>query len=417
MAVSKTLVVAQTGGPTAVINSTLAGIIDEARLWPEIEEVIGCINGFNGLFNHGLVRLSGLTSGQLNNLRNTPGIFLGSSRILLTPEHLNQIVSLLAGLQTGYFLLIGGNGTMFAADSIAEKAGESGLNMQVLGVPKTVDNDIMGMDHTPGYGSAARYVAQATLDVGLDLWSMRTFEQVRIIEVMGRNVGWLAAAASLAKGVGNGAPHLTYLPEAPFDENEFIEDVDRIVRQLGYAVVVVGEGIKDRHNNSIGNMPFADVEFGSQVFGGAAAYLADKVSRVLKIRARAQDLGMVQRCFSPVRSEVDEQEAYLTGRAAVKAAVAGLGGNMVGISGIAAPADGEFFTVPLSEVGGKERKVPAEFYDQQARQVTKEFIEWLRPLLGQWKPEYLLLDKLDLVFNLKSGLSQGGEFLISRSGL
>lgn len=394
MAVSKTLVIAQTGGPTAVINSTLAGIIDEARCWPEIEEVIGCENGFHGLFSRRLVRLSGLTSGQLNSLRNTPGIFLGSSRILLTPDHFNQILSRLAELRTGYFLQIGGNGTMFAAGSIAGKAREAGLKMQIIGVPKTVDNDIVGMDHTPGFGSAARYVVQAMLDVGLDLWSMRTFEQVRIIEVMGRNVGWLAAAAGLAKGDGNGAPHLIYLPEVPFDENEFIEDVDKVVQQLGYAAVVVGEGIRDKHNNSIGNMPFADVEFGSQVFGGAAAYLANKVSRALKIRARAQDLGMVQRCFSPVRSEVDEQEAYLTGRAAVKAAVAGLGGNMVSISGITTPADPEFFTLPLSEVGGKEKKVPGEFYDQRIKQVTKEFTAWLKPLIGPWNPDYLRLENL-----------------------
>lgn len=383
------LVVAQTGGPTAVINSTLAGIIEEAQGHGEIGDIIGLQCGFEGLLNDQLVYLRGMTNDQLRRLRNTPGAFLGCSRMHLTGGIIKQIVERLCALKAKYFLQIGGNGTMFAAHMIEEAAREAGYCLQVIGVPKTVDNDIVGMDHTPGYGSAAKYVAQATLDIGIDLHAMRTFEQVRIVEVMGRNVGWLAAASGLARLSGHDLPHLIYLPEHPFNEQEFLDQVHAVVKRLGYALVVVGEGIKDEHGNCIGNRPFADIKTGSRVFGGAAAYLADRVSRVLKIRVRAQDLGMVQRSFACMRSEVDELEAYLIGRAAVKAALAGLSGRMVNIKGIFTPGDVQYYALPLIEVGGREKTVPAHYYDVANRRVTDEFIRWLKPLVGNWEPEYL----------------------------
>lgn len=390
---SKTLVVAQTGGPSAVINSTLAGIIEEARLWPQIDQVIGCINGFHGLFGFNCVKLSEMTDDQLVMLRNTPGAFLGSSRMHLTEQHLSKVPDLLTDLQAGYYLQIGGNGTMYAAGVIDQVVKEAGYPIQVIGVPKTVDNDIVGMDHTPGYASAAKYVAQATLDIGIDLWSMRHFEQVRVVEVMGRNVGWLAAAAALAKSNKNEAPHLIYLPELPFDEEQFIDEVHDVVQKEGYAVAVIGEGIKDKHNNCIGSMPFADVKQGSQVYGGASFYLANRISEVLKIRARAQDLGIAQRCFGAVRSEIDEQEAYMIGRAAVKAAAAEMGGSMVDIFDMHDAL--RFSTVPLLDVGGREKKVPENFYNKQTKQVTEEFVSWLKPLIGEWNPKYLRLEHLD----------------------
>lgn len=388
---SQTLVVAQTGGPSAVINSTLAGIIEEARSWPEIKDVIGCVYGYHGLFGQNYVSLSGFDDELLKRLRNTPGAFLGSSRLPLTANHFAQIPALLDHLKAGYYLQIGGNGTMYAANLIAEEIKQAGRDIQVIGVPKTVDNDIILMDHTPGFASAARYVIQATLDNGVDLWSMRHFEQVRILEVMGRNVGWLAAASGFAQRNENEAPHLIYLPEIPFNEDEFIKDVQAVVQCLGYAVVVVGEGIKDEQGNSIGNNPFTDVNKGSQVFGGAASYLAAKVTQELKIRARAQDLGMVQRCFTPVRSELDEQEAYWVGRAAVRAAVAGQGGNMVYVEKLPAQELLQYQTLPLAMIGGKEKEIPEKFYNKQAKQVTAEFKAWLKPLLGQWHLQYLHL--------------------------
>ncbi|MEG6522775.1 diphosphate--fructose-6-phosphate 1-phosphotransferase [Desulfotomaculum sp. 1211_IL3151] len=388
---SQTLVVAQTGGPSAVINSTLAGIIEEARSWPEIKDVIGCVHGYHGLFGQNYISLSGFDDDLLKRLRNTPGAFLGSSRLPLTDNHFAQIPALLDDLKAGYYLQIGGNGTMYAANLIAEEIKQAGKDMQVIGVPKTVDNDIILMDHTPGFASAARYVIQATLDNGIDLWSMRHFEQVRILEVMGRNVGWLAAASGFAQRNEKEAPHLIYLPEIPFHEDEFIKDVQAVVQELGYAVVVVGEGIRDEQGNSIGNNPFTDVNKGSQVFGGAASYLAAKVTQELKIRARAQDLGMVQRCFTPVRSELDEQEAYWVGRAAVRAAVAGQGGNMVYVEKLAARELLPYQTLPLARIGGKEKEVPEKFYNKQAKHVTAEFKAWLKPLLGQWHLQYLHL--------------------------
>ena len=394
MSSAKNLIVAQTGGPSAVINSTLAGIIEEAGCWPEIKEVQGCINGFYGLLGEDFVNLSNTTAEQIQRLRNTPAAFLGSSRLHLTKEYFDRIPRIIAKQDAAYFLEIGGNGTMFAASTIQEQAKQAGLNLQVVGVPKTVDNDILEMDHTPGFGSAAKYVAQTTLDMGIDLWSMRTFEQVRILEVMGRNVGWLAAAAGLARQNEDDAPHLIYLPEVAFDEEAFMADLKQVYDRLGYAIVVIGEGIKDKQGIPVGTSPFANVQQGSQVFGGAAAYLADKVAKTLNIRARAQDLGMSQRCFTPVRSEVDEKEAYLVGRAAVRAAVAGMGGNMVKIAEDTTLSNLRFTTRPLAEVGGKEKQVPLHFYNQNTKQVTPEFIQWLKPLVGQWNPQYLRLEHI-----------------------
>ncbi|GAB6181372.1 6-phosphofructokinase [Desulfotomaculum defluvii] len=386
---SQRLVVAQLGGPSAVINSTLAGIIEEARSWPEIEDVIGCVYGYHGLLDQDYVSLAGFDGDSLKRLRNTPGAYLGSSRLPLTKNQFTQIPTLLDQLNASYYLQIGGNGTMYAANLISEEIKKAGKDIQVIGVPKTVDNDIVLMDHTPGFASAARYVIQATLDNGVDLRSMRHFEQVRILEVMGRNVGWLAAASGLAQRSEQEAPHLIYLPEVPFDEDEFIKDVQAVVHRLGYAVVVVGEGIKDKQGNSIGNNPFANINKGSQVFGGAAHYLADKVSRELKIRARAQDLGITQRCFSPIRSELDEQEAYWVGRAAVRAAVARQGGNMVCIEKLPIQGSLQYQTIPLAQVGGKEKEIPESYYNKQAKHVTEEFKAWLEPLLGQWHMKYL----------------------------
>lgn len=379
------LIVAQTGGPSAVINSTLAGIIAEARECGRIKQVFGSLCGLEGLLQGRLVDLTGLGAEQLDRLRRTPAAFLGSSRLALQEEDFPRLSGALKNFKADYFLQIGGNGTMFAAHLLAQAARGQGYDLQVIGVPKTVDNDIAGMDHTPGYGSAARYVAQVTLDLGMDLYSMRTFEQVRILEVMGRNVGWLAAASALGKKHSWQAPHLIYLPEQPLDVDEMVREVNAVYQAYGFAVVVVGEGVRSADGRPLGNRPFARIKQGSQVYGGAATYLASVLGERLGLRVRSQELGMAQRCFAAYRSPRDEEEAYQVGRAAVQAALLGQGDCMVRLEGP---------PLPLEEVGGREKKVPDSFYDNRSKQVTGEFVHWLAPLTGDIADNYFCLTEL-----------------------
>ncbi len=384
------LAVVQTGGSSAVINSTLAGIIQEGQKlgW----QVWGYPNAFEGLRKEQSYLLSELTEVELHRLRATPGAFLGSSRLFLTKEIFEEIPQKLAAQGMDILMMIGGNGTMYAAQRIQEIAGEQGLKLQVIGVPKTVDNDLVGMEYAPGFGSAARYIAQAVLDIGLDLEAMKTFEQVRIIEVMGRSAGWLAAASSLAKHGAATAPHLIYLPENPFDEAVFLQEIQAVYQKYGFAVAVVGEGIHDADGTPVGKLPFAELAAGSRIFGGASAYLADQVSQKLGLRARSQDLTMAQRSFAPMRSEADEKLAYRVGCSAVQAAAQGSCGQMVGCDYQKAG----WYLLPLAEVGGKEKCVPAEFYDEDHKMVTEKFRSWLSPIVGTWRYNYLSLADLEL---------------------
>ena len=385
---SESIAVVQTGGCSAVINSTLAGIVQAAQ--EKGLHVIGLENAFEGLFAHREVDLSYLDEDDIAKLRQTPGMFLGSSRLLLTPEMFRDIPRGLKSLGVSCLLMIGGNGTMYAADRIQSSAREQGMGLRVIGVPKTVDNDILGVEFAPGFPSAARYVAQAVKDFSVDLESMKTFEQVRIIEVMGRSAGWLTGAAALAQHGSDTPPHLIYLPEVSFNQEAFLQEVKKCQQRYGYVVAVVGEGIHDEHGQPIGAIPFADIKQASQIYGGASAYLASLVQKRLGLKARAQDLTMAQRCFVPLRSAWDERQAFAYGEAAVQALVQGSSGVMV----MECKSDGGFVLQALSRAGGKEKKVPVSLYDQKNHQMSKKFVDWLRPVVEPWSYEYLSLQDI-----------------------
>lgn len=380
--------VVQTGGCSAVINSTLAGIVENAKA--SNLEIYGLLNGFEGLLNNKLVDLASLTKAQIKKLRNTPAMFLGSSRMFLTAEIFKAIPQKLNELGINALIMIGGNGTMYAAKVIHQRAIEQGIDLVVIGSPKTVDNDIIGVEYSPGFGSAAKYIAQLVRDISIDLEAMKTFEQVRIIEVMGRSVGWLAAASSLAKRRADGAPHLIYLPEYNFDEAEFLQDVKRIYEQNGFVVAVIGEGIHDEQGNPIGSNPFSDVKQASKIYGGASSYLATVVNEKLGLKARAQDLTMAQRCFGALRSEIDEEKAYKIGYMAISAIKAKHDDEMICL----ADDEKNYYAIALADVGGKERKVPDEFYDIEHKQTTEAFKQWIMPIIGEFEDKYLSLDDL-----------------------
>ena len=387
------IAVVQTGGCSAVINSTLAGIVENAKA--SGLTIYGLLNGFEGLLNNKIIDLSVLTKEQIDKLRNTPAMFLGSSRMFLTKEIFKAIPQKLNELGIDALIMIGGNGTMYAAKVIHQSAVEQNIDLVVVGSPKTVDNDMFGIEYSPGFGSAAKYIAQLVRDISVDLESMKTFEQVRIIEVMGRSVGWLAAASMLAKRSEKGAPHLIYLPEHDFNEAEFVEDVKKVYEENGFVVAVIGEGIHDSEGNPVGSNPFADVKQASKIYGGASTYLASLISEKLNLKARAQDLTMAQRCFGALRSDIDEQKAYKIGFVTIEALKDNHDNEMICL----ADNNEDYYTIALEDVGGKEKKVPDDFYDAKNKQMTKDFKEWIMPIIGNFDDKYLS-DKDNLYFYL-----------------
>jgi len=395
----KTLFVAQSGGPTSVINSTLAGIISAARKKGEISGIYGLLHGLEGALRGESVALGHLNPEDLRRLSNTPAAILGGSRYPLKDEDLNKIITYLIGYNCRYFLLIGGNGTMETCLRLQKVARQKKVSMEIVGVPKTVDNDLAETDHAPGYASAARYVALAVRDQLLDLESMSRFEQVRIIETMGRRVGWLAAAAFLAMNPTD-TIYPVFIPEVTIDEEEFISHIKKICTERGCALVVIGEGIRNKEGKPLGSQPFAGMEDKGchAVHTGAAEYLARLVNEKLGLRARAQVLGMNQRSFTACVSPVDKEEAYQVGVKAVELALEGGGGNMVTLE-----REGEKTktgVAPLERVAGIERQLPPNFYDSTNKRVTQAFVDWVSPLVGDLGPSYFY--RQELIFSKES---------------
>jgi len=390
----KTLFVLQSGGPTTVINSTLAGIIEECREHYQVNQVYGSLCGFEGLLTGGIVKLGSLGKEATELLKNTPGSILGGSRKEMKTEDYRAVLDALAKYNAGYLLCIGGNGTMAACSKIHRMVRENTSGLEVIGIPKTVDNDIIGTDHTPGFASAAVYVAMAVKAQAADLKSMRTFEQVRVIETMGRRAGWIAASSALARQGKGDAPHLVFVPECPMNTDKFIKDVENIYSRHGWALVVVSESIKDEKGEYLGQTPFSDITGDGlhAVRSGASEFLARLVGARTGLRARAQDLGMLQRSFGSCASPRDRDESIFLGREAVRLALGGGGGLMVTLNH---PGNkgGMFGTIVLERVAGEEKKLPPDFYDDGKNDVTDEFIEWIKPLLGYTFPEYLVLNE------------------------
>ncbi|MDR5726218.1 MAG: diphosphate--fructose-6-phosphate 1-phosphotransferase [Terriglobia bacterium] len=376
------LLVVQGGGPTPVLNATLSSILKEASQHRKIGRIFGAKSGVAGIARGEIISLDNLPYAELDQLRMTPGAALGSSRSKPSPTHLDLIVQHLRRLSVRHLLLIGGNGTMRGAEVIGQFCRDTGYDIQVMGIPKTVDNDIAVTDRCPGYASAARYVAQSTRDLGMDIHSLP--QPVSIFETMGRDVGWLAAASAAAKLDVDDAPHLVYLPEQPFDTEEFLSDLDRIVARLGWAVVVVSEGLR----NASGNLVYETLD-PSQVDalkrplpGGVGQFLAGIVANRLKIRCRTEKPGLLGRSSMLHVSLRDLEDAELVGRAGVRALLAGHSQEMVALRPLEAVGDTGYDLVPLSAVAGKDRPVPAAWLSSTATSVNDAFLEYIRPLIG-----------------------------------
>ena len=382
----KNIIVVQGGGPTPVLNATLAGILQEACLHNKIGRILGAQSGVAGIARDEIVELGNLSPAALDRLRLTPGAALGSSRSKPSPDQLDRIVQNLRHLDARYLLMIGGNGTMRGAEVISQACKDAAYDVQVIGIPKTIDNDIAVTDRCPGYASAARYVAQSTRDLGMDVRSLP--QPVSIFETMGRDVGWVAAASAAAKLDEDDAPHLVYLPEQPFETETFLDDLDRVVTRLGWAVVVVSEGLR----NGSGKLVYETLDpsqadaLQRPLTGGVGQYLAGIVGQQLNIRCRSEKPGLLGRSSMLHVSSRDLEDAELVGRGGVRALLAGHSEKMVSLRPLQDAGDARYDLVPLDAVAEKHRPIPATWLAETSTAVKEGFLEYVRPLIGDLLP-------------------------------
>lgn len=383
------LLVIHGGAPTAVINTTLYGVIEEARASGKIQKVWGAIGGSEGLLRERFLDLLQFPETETRRLLHTPASSIGTSRFALEEEHYEKMVEILQKHQIQYVLLNGGNGTMDTCGKLHRVCRDHGIT--VIGVPKTIDNDIAVTDHTPGYASAARFIAAEVSEIGCDVESLPI--HVSVIETMGRNAGWLTAAAALARREAGDAPHLIYLPERGFRWDWFLEDVERLHREYGGVVVVCSEGLRTPDGEFVAPPIYSS---GRSVYPSyAGVRLAERVTQELGIKARYEKAGLGERASIPWQSEVDRQEAEQVGRAAVRAALEEKGGVMIGLERVStSPYQVRLTEVPLDQVMLVERKLPDHWITPRGNDVTQEFVDWCRPLVGDGVGDYLQFTRI-----------------------
>jgi 6-phosphofructokinase 1 len=376
----------QSGGCTNVLNSSLVGIIDEASKSHAFDKIYGASLGLEGFFEDEVIDLSNVPERTLDRIKRAPGAALGSTRRRLTEEDLPVVFDRLAGRDITDWFIAGGNDSAATGHTLTVDAKARGYDLTVINIPKTIDNDLVMTDHCPGFGSAARFVALATMGAGRDAESMRTAAPITIIEVMGRDAGWLAASAILAKQDERDAPHVICVPEIPVVEDDFLGQMEDAYRRYGFAVAVVSENARGPDDGVLGGEqdPYLVDDFGHPYYDGPARYLAGLVGKALGVRARYEKPGTIQRSFMSATSPSDIQEAEMAGRAGVRAAMDGKSDVMVTLE----RAPGAKYScgtglAPLELVGGKVRTMPAEYLDPQTGSIQDEFIRYLKPLVGR----------------------------------
>lgn len=378
----------QSGGPTAVINSSAAGVFIEALKQENITEVYGAEHGVLGILQEKFYDISKEDMNELKLLRHTPSSALGSSRYKLKDyteddTDYRRLLEVFRKYDIRFFFYNGGNDSMDTCNKISKYMEDRGYDVNVIGVPKTIDNDLYGTDHCPGFASAAKYIATTVMECNLDA-KVYNFGLVCIIEVMGRNAGWLAASAALAGRSGLGAD-LIYLPEVPFDVDRFVNDVFNVCeRNEGKCIAVVAEGLKRADGTYVGDFKAGQHDhFGHAAMGGLAALLGSIVKERLGVKVRPIELSLLQRCATHLASAIDVDEAYQAGVHAVRAAVAGETDKMVVFERdysadtyVCNPA-----LVSLEHAANAERKVPAEWIIDGGKYISDEFVEYALPLI------------------------------------
>jgi ATP-dependent phosphofructokinase / diphosphate-dependent phosphofructokinase len=382
-------VVAQSGGPTTVINASACGIIREALRQSVIEDLYGANDGILGIIQEDLFDLRAESADTIAGLRSTPSAAIGSCRYKLGDlvkdrDKYERVLNVFRAHNIRYFFYIGGNDSMDTADKINRLGADVGYELRVIGVPKTIDNDLVGTDHCPGYGSVAKYLATAVMEAGRDNEAMYTFDAVTIMEAMGRNTGWIAAATGLARRRAEDAPHLIYVPEIPFSTERFLADVREVHRRLGWAFVVVSEGLVNDKGEYVTAQTgtLATDAFGHKQLGGVADFLQRQIEQEIGIKARYNKLGTCQRSAIHFASRTDSDEAYQCGQEAVRKAVAGTSGFMITLVRESEhPYRCGTGLVPLAEVANGVKYLPRDYLDVAGTQITGAMRQYAGPLL------------------------------------
>ena len=385
------LLVAQSGGPTAVINASVAGVVQEALKHRCIKATYGGLNGILGILNEQLIDLGLEAAGTIEALKHTPAAALGTCRYKIdfkkkpdqAARDMDRLFQVFHAHDIRFFFYAGGNDSQDTADKIHHEAIKRGFDMRVIGVPKTIDNDLPHTDHCPGFSSAAKYNACTVMEVDADVRSMATDDGACCcIEVMGRSAGWLAAATILAKREPTDAPHIVLLPEIPFNEEAFLAKVRETVKKLRYCIVVVGEGLKNPDGSEFSADTTRLDAFGHPVLSGAAERLAELVHGKLNTKSRSIMLGYAQRCAAHFASATDAAEAFGCGEAAVRAAVDGKSGFMVKL--VREPSETYGWRTdlqPLGDIANVEHLVPRDWISADGFLPNEKFIEYARPLV------------------------------------
>lgn len=381
----KNILVGQSGGPTAVINSSLCGVITEAKKHNEIDKVYGMVNGIEGFLKDNTIDLGLLSDEELNILKTTPAAYLGSCRFKLPKDFTDEIYRTLFDkfdkLNIGYVLYIGGNDSMDTVDKLSFYANEINADIKFIGVPKTIDNDLMGTDHTPGFGSAAKFVANTVRNITMDA-EVYDKDSVTIVEVMGRHAGWLTAASVVARNSKLNNPLLIYLPEADFSMEKFFEDVKSALKINKNVVVCVSEGIKDKDGKFICEYEgTAGVDtFGHKNLTGCGKFLENQIKDKLGVKVRSVELNVTQRCASNLLSKTDLEEAFNVGAEGVKASILGETAKM-----ICMVRDSEYSIsynpVDVSIISNQEKIFPSEWIID-GKDISKEFLGYVLPLIN-----------------------------------
>ncbi len=396
----------QSGGPTSVTNSSVAGIVAEALNHGCIEEIYGALNGVLGILQEDLVDLASESQQQIRALRHTPGAGLGTCRYKLKKaQDYERVLEVFKAHNIRYFFYIGGNDSQDTADKISKLAQQQNYELRVIGVPKTIDNDLAATDHCPGYGSVIKYLSTTVRELACDNEAMGQGDLVSIVECMGRSAGWIAAGASLAKRRDHphDPPHIILLPEVPFNQEKVLEDIRRVLKRERYCLIVVAEGLVDADGNSLAADAATDA-FGHATLGGAGDVLGEIVeANIPGARVRVARPGLIQRAAAHSAAKTDADEAFLAGQAAVRAAVAGETDKMVTLL----RGDADHYTcetglAPLGEVANGVKKLPREWINEDGVSMNFQFLRYAQPLIqgevalpyDNGVPMYARLDKV-----------------------
>ena len=377
------LVVGQSGGPTAVINNSLVGVVQQALKEDSIGGIYGMLHGIAGVLNEEFIDLRQESSETLEMLRGTPASALGTVRRKLKPDDYDKLVDVFVKYDIGYFLYIGGNDSMDTVYQVSEAAKARGYDLRAVGVPKTIDNDLALTDHCPGFGSAARFVASAIRNTGYDTKAMGDSGPLKLMEVMGRNAGWLTAAAALARQEEGDPPHLIYVPECPVSDEQIANDVKSMYDRYGYCVVAVSEGARRADGTAFAASTGVKDAFGHEVKAGVVETIAQIIEERTGMRARFDKPAYLQRSFAELQSPVDRDEAYRAGVEAVRAAIAGQSGVMITLVREEGPEYRCRTEIgSLANIANAERMLPREYMNKAGNDVTQAFIDYARPLIG-----------------------------------